>query len=113
MLGGGRIILSRNTSSPDKGLDPGSFPWTACRIASPVSIFLLRWTSKHLNEDPVGAQWHVDLDAHGSFCIAIPLQQIIEIVETLKASNCDWEDRVESDPQALRALDVCQTIGFA
>ena len=40
-LGGGRIFLSRNTSSPDNSLDPGSFPWTARRIMSFVSVVVL------------------------------------------------------------------------
>ena len=69
-------------------------------------FYFVRHRSGYLNEDPVGAQLHDDLDAYDSFCIAIPLEQLARIIETLHESNRDWNDRAESDPQAFRGLDV-------
>jgi len=54
----------------------------------------------------VESQWHGDLDKYGSFCITVPLDQINKIAEKLAASNYEWSNRAESDPNAPRNLDV-------
>ena len=53
----------------------------------------------------------MDLDTYGTFCITVPLQQVVAIIEELRKSNRDWERRANSDPQASRDLNVRQTIG--
>ena len=113
MLGGARSPLSRNTSSPDNSLGLGSFPLTACRTVLPVGVFPLHQTcrSEYLNKYPVGVEHRMDLDTYGTFCITVPLQQVVAIVEELRKSNRDWERRANSDPQASRDLNVRQTIG--
>jgi len=54
----------------------------------------------------VEAQWYGDLDTYGSFCITIPLQQVLDIVTKLLESNADWSHRAALDPLASRNLDV-------
>jgi len=54
----------------------------------------------------VEAQWHGDLDTYGSFCIVIPMGQIMDIMRVLVDSNCRWDRRAKSDPWAMRDLDV-------
>ena len=78
-----------------------------------MSVFTLdqRYQIKHLTECPVDVQWHSDLDTHGSFCITVPLDQIIAIVTKLVACNRDWERRVKVDPEALRNLEVREAGG--
>ena len=58
------------------------------------------------------AQWQGDLDNYGSFCITIPSDQTLAIVNKLNASNDDWERRALLNPQAARNLNVRQTIGY-
>lgn len=78
-----------------------------------MGVFPLRQTyrDEYLNEHPVGIEYRLDLDMYGIFCIAVPLQQVVAIVEKLRKSNRDWERRAKSDPQASRDLNVRQTIG--
>lgn len=71
----------------------------------PVSAFPLGQNSC-LNEHPVEAQWHGDLDAYGSFCITVPLAQTSAIIAKLEISNCEWKRRAASDSQAQRNLNV-------
>ena len=70
-----------------------------------------RHQNKHLTERPVDAQWHTVLDTYGSFCITVPLNQILEIINKLDASNRDWERRAKDDPDASRNLEVCAVGG--
>ena len=51
---------------------------------------------------------HGDLDTYGSFCITLPISQIIQIISALNTSNQDWDARAQSDFRALRNLDVRQ-----
>jgi len=59
----------------------------------------------------VEAQWHGDLDTRGSFCITVPLKQILEIVKKLDISNLAWEGRAKSDSNATRNLVVREADG--
>lgn len=61
---------------------------------------------------PVEAQLHGDLNTYGSFCITVPLRQIIDIQETLVETNREWDRRAAEDPQSSRGLDVRRDIGF-
>jgi len=64
----------------------------------------------NIHTHPVEAQWHGDLDEYGSFCLTIPLEQIAVIVTELCVINNRWDFQVESNPSALRDLDVWQAI---
>jgi hypothetical protein len=102
-------LFSRNGFSLDKSLvDPQIFSWTAFRIVLPVSAFRLCQIQSEQAQTQVEIQLHGDLDTYGSFCITVPISQIIQIIERLYASNQDWDARAQSDPQALRNLDVRQ-----
>ena len=47
------------------------------------------------------------LETHGSFCVTIPLQQILEISLLLTGSNRNCDRQAKSDFSAPRNLDVC------
>jgi len=108
MLGNGGTFSSRNASSPGNSLGLESFSWTAYKTVLPVSDFLL---GKHIqtgrsHKHLVEAQWNGDLDKYGSFCITVPLYQLIDILFHITKSNGEWDSRAGSDPQAPRGLDV-------
>ena len=113
ILGGSRIFSFRNASSPDNSLGLGTFPWTAYRTVLQVSEFppSQRYRSKYLSECPVDAQWHSHLDTHGTFCIIVPLPQILAIITKLAACNHEWTRRAKLDPGAPRNLEVCEARG--
>ena len=60
---------------------------------------------------PVEAQLHGDLDTHGTFCITVPLNQILEMNSTLSRCNLEWEGRAKSNPNASRNLVVREAGG--
>ncbi|KAJ7491294.1 hypothetical protein FB451DRAFT_637585 [Mycena latifolia] len=50
--------------------------------------------------------WHGHIDKRGSFCVVVPLQQIIDMVLHLTMSNLEWAVRAITDPNAPRNLDT-------
>ncbi|KAJ7688364.1 hypothetical protein B0H17DRAFT_1202924 [Mycena rosella] len=50
--------------------------------------------------------WHGQLDKRGSFCVVVPMEQILLMASSLLLSNITWANRAARDPSAPRDLDT-------
>jgi len=75
-----------------------------CITTVSFSIWADIQVNVHLH--PVEAQLHSDLNTYDSFCITIPLAQIVAIFKELLNINSEWDIQTKSNPLALCNLDV-------
>ncbi|KAJ7508538.1 hypothetical protein B0H11DRAFT_2304690 [Mycena galericulata] len=59
-----------------------------------------------VNSVALQVQWHGQLDKRGSFCVAVPFNQINEMIRFVTSSNVKWDIRAAKDPRAPRDLDT-------